>query len=356
MGNRGKLTRLVAASTINSWRAIALLPIQGALLLGLGACSMEAAVSGLKPLNPPQYFGGAGNPRLEFAEVKTLQPTLSWEPFPGRHQWPLSPHPEKFVTVDSDRVSNVTYDLIIWSVDNGNASDVVYEHQEIPETSHTLEEPLAPSSLYFWSVRTRFELEGKTRVSEWSLTMVPWYPGPSPRVRARNNGRIPSLNYYRFKTPSSEPLETPGPVVAAAAGTEEAEPESAVAHQVNPVSTLPAASSASLVSAGTRDQRFDGRYSGTANLERGSAYYGCSSKMKVSITVTGGRISGRARMGSGQLDLVGKIDAETGQVLMRANGRRGFDFEGKLASSAITGKLLADSPVDCVYGVELRGA
>lgn len=203
MGFHSKLSLILLVPNVPTRRFVSYFRVHSVLLLVLGACSMEASVSGLKPISPTQYYS-VTDKALEFAEVQSLQPTLSWEPFPGRHEWPLSPlQPEPFVSVNPSRVSNVTYDLIIWNLDAGNATDVIYERQGVPETCHTLEEPLAPSTQYYWSVRPRFELDGQTRVSAWSLTTVPWYPGRSPRVKERNHSRIPSLNYYRFETPQA---------------------------------------------------------------------------------------------------------------------------------------------------------
>jgi hypothetical protein len=47
---------------------------------------------------------------------------------------------------------------------------------------HTLETPLEPSSLYFWTVRARFELGGQVKVTDWGVS------------------RVPHPSYYRFKT------------------------------------------------------------------------------------------------------------------------------------------------------------
>ena len=105
------------------------------------------------------------------------------------------------ITVDMERVTNVAYDIRIWLVKEDSSTELVYEREAIRETAHKLEVPLAPSSKYFWSVRARFDLDGKTRVSEWSLSLYPGRAYYNPREVARKTGRIPTANYYRFKTP-----------------------------------------------------------------------------------------------------------------------------------------------------------
>ena len=50
------------------------------------------------------------------------------------------------------------------------SGDVVYAREGLPAPWHTVEQPLAPGGRYFWSVRARFELDGRERVTDWSTT------------------------------------------------------------------------------------------------------------------------------------------------------------------------------------------
>jgi hypothetical protein len=102
---------------------------------------------GLEPVSPSVQLG-------RFSEVGSLQPELRWKP--AKAQGP-------------------TYDLIIW--DSGldpektlpregeQLGSVVYQREGLSETSHQVDMPLKPNTLYFWSVRTR---EGST-VGDWSI-------------------------------------------------------------------------------------------------------------------------------------------------------------------------------------------
>lgn len=169
---------------------------------GLGL-AMDAAISGFKPSYPKQEYAFWGA-RLTMVVVDSLQPTLRWTPFPGRHQFGAGDSGRPFIPeTHAARARNVRYDVRIWQVENLTARAVVYERFAIKTNSHTLEESLQPSKPYFWSIRARFEINGETRISEWSLSMIPWTPGESPRSQARRRGQIPAANFYRFETPSA---------------------------------------------------------------------------------------------------------------------------------------------------------
>lgn len=174
----------------------------------LAGCGIKAPVSGFRPVFPEltTSFKGA----LTWSKVDSLQPTLRWEPFPGSDEPSLGDFRrdvKPFVPVDPSAVRDLTYELRIWRVENGVPREVVYERKGIQASSHRLERPLEPNTKYYWSVRARFEVDGKFRVSEWSMSTHPciYYPDLfhcGNREVARLRGMIPSINYYRFKTPS----------------------------------------------------------------------------------------------------------------------------------------------------------
>jgi hypothetical protein len=101
--------------------------------------------TGLEPQYPPMvtYLDKADlSPK-----VSSLQPTLQWETFKGK---------------------NVTYDLMIWRAAGLNPGNLVYSRGHLLEPIHTLEITLDADAHYFWTVRARFTVDGKTRVTEWS--------------------------------------------------------------------------------------------------------------------------------------------------------------------------------------------
>ena len=177
----------------------------------------------LKPYNPPPSGIGFFSLELMFSKVDSLRPTFQWEAFPR----------EKDLKSDSagilTRVGEITYDLKIWKGHNGYPEELVYDRQgvsaperviEITETQvastvlgqseqapivskeriveHTIETLLEPSTEYFWSVRSRFKLDGQTRITKWSYSRIPWPPGLSDLCLTDH---IPKTHYHRFKTP-----------------------------------------------------------------------------------------------------------------------------------------------------------
>jgi hypothetical protein len=75
------------------------------------------------------------------------------------------------------KIGDVTYDLRIWdeSVEVRNSvwterwrSRIVYERRGLVAPQHTLEVPLAPGSRYYWSVRARFMVDGRSMATRWA--------------------------------------------------------------------------------------------------------------------------------------------------------------------------------------------
>ena len=129
----------------------------GVLLLvaGCGAGG-PLPVSGLRPEYPEVRRGRVISWPVA-AKVGSLQPTFRWESFPRPHGH------EADKAVPQGRISNVTYDIKIWRP----PAELVYAREGLPEPSHTIEEPLAPRTFYYWTVRARFELDGHPRVTDW---------------------------------------------------------------------------------------------------------------------------------------------------------------------------------------------
>ena len=139
-------------------------------------------------------FGG-----MYFGEVAldSLQPALEWEAFPGLG----------FPEVDTEgvlsRIRRVSYDLRVWRADNNDLpDDLVYLRHALPTPQHKLEEPLEPSTKYFWTVRARFELDGQTRVTPWAVNRR--RKGYSPD----HLDRVTNPFYYRFETPPGSTVAT----------------------------------------------------------------------------------------------------------------------------------------------------
>lgn len=193
------------------FRAFCKLSICGVILIVAGCgtkLEYKAPVSGFRPTYPEVTWSAYPNRApdlLNWPIVDSLQPTLRWEPFPGEHQTYEGSRPTPFVTVDPGSVRDVKYDLRIWTIRGRIPVEIAYESDGLTEPFHKLERALKPDTEYYWSVRARFSLDGKPRVSEWSLSQIPCTPDyglECARGVERRTGRIPPLNYYRFKTPT----------------------------------------------------------------------------------------------------------------------------------------------------------
>ncbi|HUM16825.1 MAG TPA: hypothetical protein VL086_14115 [Candidatus Nitrosotalea sp.] len=156
------------------------------LILLAGGCARPYPSIGLRPVPVLMMGGWAPDPILRRAD--DLQPTLRWETFPR--------------PVDAPAVSNISYELRIWRAEKNQDApgqglvlpgELVYARAGLVEPVHRVETPLEPDTLYLWSIRARFELEGRVRVTDWGALM---FPRPFP------TWLIPARGYYPIKTPS----------------------------------------------------------------------------------------------------------------------------------------------------------
>ncbi|HET9734097.1 MAG TPA: hypothetical protein VFP62_02390 [Burkholderiales bacterium] len=146
-----------------------------------------SASFGLAPIDPPTRgtdTGAALTERFEWAGVRSLQPTLGWQAFPREADLAAAP-------AEMRRVQNVTYDLVIARERNRAPAETVYRRSGLPRPEHRLQAPLEPDARYFWTVRARFELDGRPRVTGWGST----------HYQARDSMTAPSSFSYRFRTP-----------------------------------------------------------------------------------------------------------------------------------------------------------
>lgn len=143
---------------------------------------------GLAPIDPPTRGILTGDrsigSRFEWFEADTLQPNLRWQAFPRPGDVAASPE-------DMARVRDVRYELVIAREENMAPGPIVYRRTDLPRPEHALAVPLQAASRYFWSVRARFVLDGRWRVTEWGTTSF------LPRDRFP----APSRQSYRFRTP-----------------------------------------------------------------------------------------------------------------------------------------------------------
>ena len=120
----------------------------------------------------------------EWESVDGLRPTFRWQGFP--RDTDITAAPEKM-----GRVRNVRYDLIIAPEQNMAPGKIVYRRDGLTDSVHTIQKTLKANARYFWTVRARFDLDGRERVTEWGSMDPTWFEWLAS----------PSSWSYRFKTP-----------------------------------------------------------------------------------------------------------------------------------------------------------
>jgi hypothetical protein len=118
----------------------------------------------------------------EFVEVDTLTPTFSWQPLTIRAGHTAEKRDVRF--------ENITYEIRIWRTISDEGGKLIYQREKLTTTEHRLEHPLDPGTRYYWSVRAHFEIDGHSRMTEWTLA------GYLLRSEA-----VPNDSCLRFKTP-----------------------------------------------------------------------------------------------------------------------------------------------------------
>ena len=171
-----------------------------AVLLFATSCSMKGPVFGLKPEYPENRID---TDEIVFVEVDSLQPTFRWESFPRPQD--LIEDKEGMLNL----MRNVTYDLKIWSAEDDDPYAIIYSKQGLREPYYKLDEPLEPCSKYFWTIRARFEIDSKVRVTEWGISKREGSHQiynlmdigiKSPLALGRRSPIVPNPALYRFKT------------------------------------------------------------------------------------------------------------------------------------------------------------
>jgi hypothetical protein len=172
------------------------------LTCAVTACKSPPAptvtVFGLWPEKPPlryKPFDGwnAGGNCYVWPRLNSAQPLLRWQPFPR----PADLAPD--TNGSCAQFKSVTYDLHIWQGrgEHQITKDLAYAREALPNPFHQVEIPLPRRSWYFWSVRARFELNGQTRVTEWSRIQSPaLFRGANPPPGDINYPDFRSFRFY----------------------------------------------------------------------------------------------------------------------------------------------------------------
>lgn len=150
---------------------------------GLTACGKPSVV-GLHPEYPP-VVRKSFSLRADFVTVDTLTPTFRWQPLKILSN---DQSTEKGVGI----IENITYEIRIWRMVPTELGKLVYMRRNLTSTMHRLEIPLEPDIRYLWSVRAHFEIDGRNRLTEWTMAGYPL-----------RNESVPNDSCLRFQTPQS---------------------------------------------------------------------------------------------------------------------------------------------------------
>jgi len=98
-------------------------------------------------------------------------------------------------------VRNAIYDLLVTREENGAPVEIVDRGERVPEPRRTLETSLVPNARYFWTVRARFDIDGRARMTEWSTTdccrgALP--PAPSDASYLFTSPQAPAMSAVRL--------------------------------------------------------------------------------------------------------------------------------------------------------------
>jgi hypothetical protein len=143
-------------------------------MLSLALLPACVSYSGLKPIYPD-----AGHPVYHIVNVGTLQPTLRWE---------------------AASAASAGYDLVIFEgpetlfgyVNRGDLKRV-YSREGIMKPEHSLEGPLNPGLVYFWSVKVHGDDAPAWSRYNYSLCIGIYFMHASDQL-------------YRFRTPAAQQL------------------------------------------------------------------------------------------------------------------------------------------------------
>jgi len=180
--------------------------------------SLRGNVCGVLPLagpDAPTRVGTGGQPPVK---VDGLTPSLAWTPRPAPSPAADAGPPPGVPDAD------LRYDLRIFEELDWGPGALVYERDGLAGTEHRVERALKPATLYFWTVRARYAIDGAPRATRWSATAEPatLAPLPAELVYASRRGPagatptacaapdftpcgcldfIPTANWFRFRTP-----------------------------------------------------------------------------------------------------------------------------------------------------------
>lgn len=148
-------------------------------------------------------------------EADSLTPTIIWESFP--FPWDMN--------ISSNKFDNIYYEIKLYKAKKlrSGGGPLTITTEKLPylnditlEPFLKIKEPLLPCSVYYWSVRAKFNLNDSPRITEWGgVHSNPWierrgnvrgfgeiYPTTEDDLHRREANKFARHYYYVFSTPA----------------------------------------------------------------------------------------------------------------------------------------------------------
>lgn len=133
------------------------------------------------PETSGEFLGLAPIEPKPSARILSRQPMLKWAPYTGAAE-----------------VSNITYELKVWTqLPGAPRPEVVYHKENLAECEHRIVRPLSEGRLHHWSVRAHFLRNGRPAISSWGQIR----PFASRNPTDRWVGPLDLNLLYKFRTP-----------------------------------------------------------------------------------------------------------------------------------------------------------
>jgi len=218
--NNGALTRTELA---RASRSLAERIVEDLFLrtprLALGDESLRANVCGVLPIAMPDAAMYAGPGIQPPVKVDSVTPRLAWAERPAAASTLAAGPPASMPAED------LRYDLRVFEEFDWGPGDLVYERDGLAGSGHRVESELKAATMYFWTIRVRYAVDGEPRATRWSATADPATLDPlppqvvfssQPAQDAATPVRcvlpqdftpcgcldyIPTANWFRFRTP-----------------------------------------------------------------------------------------------------------------------------------------------------------
>lgn len=102
----------------------------------------------------------------KFAVIDSIQPILKWTEW-NSFSMPTNSSGREFEQLPYKK--DIFYDIKVYRIEDDFPVELVYERDNLTDCFHKIECSLSPSTIYFWTVRARFKVDGNDQATKWYL-------------------------------------------------------------------------------------------------------------------------------------------------------------------------------------------